>query len=563
MPSRFWIASSNWLCAALVAASLSLSPTESPAAEPRVVEGYVVALSNGDIVVDLASSRGASVGDTIEIWRPLSLIHPVTKKRVKDRFRIGRLRLTQVRERLSFARPSGALTREPKAGDVVVLRRVVAPTSVPRPPAGTLPAAAAEKKPPPDAATIARAMSPPSSDPEERAVAKLFDGLRNAPLSVRIKAYESHVAAQPKGRFAAVLWEEAQFLRRLLAAGNDVDNIELRSFQEPKQAISGRPLSLGLEVSGAARGAVLHSRHAGEVAYVTTPLRSAGPHYFVVQLPAARVVGDELQYFIEATDAKGKATELVGSADRPIRVAVHEIPRPEPPGRPEATVSVWTDYADYNRFRGNDRVWQTEGYAGMRFSDVGIRALRSGFGVFRGVGGSLEDLDELNKSARRVGLTYGYLEGEYAFSSFTALIARGVIGLRDDGVSTGAQAMIRLGSDRGTNLQIGGEVLGGIGLRGITQLELKTFERLPILLRTEVTNQPAGATATVENVEPNQPSALPSDTSLDRSEVGARVIAQVGYEVWPGLVVSARGSYQGRTIKHAGPGFGGAVTYTW
>ena len=39
----------------------------------------------------------------------------------------------------------------------------------------------------------------------------------------------------------------------------------------------------------------------------------------------------------------------------------------------------------------------------------------------------------------------------------------------------------------------------------ITQLELKTFERLPILLRTEVTNQPAGATASIEDVEPNQP----------------------------------------------------------
>ncbi len=567
MPTRFWIASSNWFCAALVAASLSLSPTVSLAAEPRVVEGYVVALSNGDIVVDLASSRGASVGDTIEIWRPLSLTHPVTGKRVKDRFRIGRLRLTQVREKLSFARPSGALTREPKAGDVVVLRRRAAPAAVPSPPTGTLPGAAANKTPKAskDAEAIARAMSPtaPSSDPEERAVAKLFDGLRNAPLATRIRAYESHVSARPKGRFAAVLWEEAQFLRRLLAGGREEDDIALRSFEEPKQAISGRPLSLGLEVSGAARGAVLHSRHAGEVAYVTTPLRSAGAHYFVVQLPGARVVGDELQYFIEATDASGSATELIGSADEPKRLPVHEIPQPKPPRRPEASVSVWTDYADYNRFRGNDRVWQTEGYAGMRFSDVGIRALRSGFGVFRGVGGSLEDLDELDKSARRVGLTYGYLEGEYAFSNFTALIARGVIGLRDDGVSTGAQAMIRLGSDRGTNLQIGGEVLGGIGLRGITQLELKTFERLPIILRTEVTNQPAGSTATVENVDPDRPSALPTDTSLDRSEVGARVIAQIGYEVWPGLVVSGRGSYQGRTIKHAGPGFGGAVMYTW
>jgi len=31
----------------------------------------------------------------------------------------------------------------------------------------------------------------------------------------------------------------------------------------------------------------------------------------------------------------------------------------------------------------------------------------------------------------------------------------------------------------------------------------------------------------------------------------------------PDLVISARGSYQGRTINHAGPGFGGAVTYQW
>ena len=64
-------------------------------------------------------------------------------------------------------------------------------------------------------------------------------------------------------------------------------------------------------------------------------------------------------------------------------------------------------------------------------------------------------------------------------------------------------------------------------------------------------------------MRPNDSDKTPQDTSIQRGEVGARAIFQVGYRVTPGLIVAARGSYQGRTINHAGPGFGGAVTYTW
>ena len=123
------------------------------------------------------------------------------------------------------------------------------------------------------------------------------------------------------------------------------------------------------------------------------------------------------------------------------------------------------------------------------------------------------------------------------------------------------QALVRIGNDKKTNLLIGGEVLGGIGLRGITQLELDTFERVPIVLRTVVTNQPAGSPVLPVDVRP--PEHLPPGTSVERGEVGARAIVQVGYELAAGFVVAARGSYQGRTINHAGPGFGGAVMYTW
>lgn len=197
----------------------------------------------------------------------------------------------------------------------------------------------------------------------------------------------------------------------------------------------------------------------------------------------------------------------------------------------------------------------------MRFGDVGVRAVRSGFGVYRGAGGSLRDLDELGKEPRATGLTYGYLEGEFGASAFVSLVGRGLVGVKDDGRSGGAQLLLRIGNDRRTNLLIGGEVLGGVGLRSITQLQLASFERVPILLRTEVTNQPAG-TRTAEPVAVKD-GVAPEALSTDTADIGARAIVQVGYRFTPELTVSLRGSYQGRTIRHAGPGVGAGVTYEW
>jgi hypothetical protein len=214
-----------------------------------------------------------------------------------------------------------------------------------------------------------------------------------------------------------------------------------------------------------------------------------------------------------------------------------------------------TDYADYNRLRNDDRVWQTEGTVGMRYGDTGVRALRTGFGVYRGKGGTIQELDVEHREPRSVGLTYGYLELEAGVTPTFSILSRLVVGLLDDGIDGGGQALIRIGSDQRTNLVLGGEFLGGIGLRSITELNLATFPRFPIVLRTEVTNQPAG---TSRPARPGYPT-----TSDGQGEVGARGIVQIGYRVLPALVVSGRASIQGRTIKHAGPGFGGGVSYSW
>jgi hypothetical protein len=536
-----------------------------------VIEGHVIELQGSDVVLDLAHQRGATDGAVVELWRPLTVKHPVTGELIKDRFLIGKLRLVQVRDALSLSRAEGKLARDAQAGDIVILRAARgAPATTGSAPVvapGATTAAATVEPVKPDAAPCNEANAAVSAcDADTAAVSALFDGLRGQSPRTRILAYEGYVKRRPKGRYAVVLYEEAQQLRKLLRLLNAAQPVELsptrRSFEPPGEALAGAPLEFGLELENAV-GAVFHSRHAGEVAYVTLPMQPAGDGYFTVQLPAPRVLAPGLDYFIEAITPSGRAVEVVAGADRPSKLSINAVPTPKPPARRDSIVSISTDYADWNNWKGNDVVWQTEGFVGMRLADKGVRSVHTGFGVLRGVGGSLRELDELELGGRAVGLTYGYLEGEFGVSHFIGIIGRLVIGLEDDGVSGGAQGLLRIGNDRETNLQIGGEVLGSVGLRGITQLELNSFPKFPVMFRTEVTNQPAGWSRRGEEVRPDDPDLGQELVSHERGEVGARAIAQVGYRLLPALVVAVRGSYQGRTINHAGPGVGGAVSYQW
>ena len=94
-----------------------------------------------------------------------------------------------------------------------------------------------------------------------------------------------------------------------------------------------------------------------------------------------------------------------------------------------------TEIASFNVKKANDYVFQTEGTVGWRLHDEGIRAIRSGFGVLRGEGGSLRDLDELGLAPTSVGLTYGYLEAEVAFTPRLSIIGRPIVGRGPQGSS--------------------------------------------------------------------------------------------------------------------------------
>jgi hypothetical protein len=303
----------------------------------------------------------------------------------------------------------------------------------------------------------------------------------------------------------------------------------------------GVPQRFAVELDARFVGAVVHVRRKGKTAYRSIAMESLGPRYWGATLPGDAVADPGMEYFVEGVPEKGSAIAIVGTADSPKEAEVDPHPVTGKQPGTLAQLAMWTEYASFNTKRANDYVFQTEGNFGWRLGDVGIRAIRSGFGVLRGKGGSLDDLDKLGKDPRDVGLTYGYIESEFGITPTFSLLTRPIIGLREGGVTGGAQSFFRVGSDLKTNLLVGGEVLGTVGLRGIVQLDWRTIPRVPIMFRSEVTNQPAGS----------------------GGDIGARLIGQVGYELARDFTISVRGSYQGRTINHAGPGAGVAVGYQW
>ncbi|MEA2753002.1 MAG: hypothetical protein QOI41_7145 [Myxococcales bacterium] len=542
LPSRL-LYSCGAAAIALALAAPAQAQARLPLAPPPP-DATVVAIDSGELVVDIGSTKGVHDGDVLELWRPVRLRHPVTGQVLVDRFRIGSLRLTQVRSTLSLSVVEGALSRPPATGDVVVLPERGLDASASAAAAKPTPPLAARASAPGTGtatATAATTVTAPvataaPADGDALALGEMMTALTGSDPAHRALAYETFTRAHPRSRFARVLREEVEALR----APARTEHTYQSSAPKLDRVRAGEPQSFAVELDPAFVGAVVHVRHKGAAGYRSLPMENVGPRYWAATLPGDAITDGGMEYFVEGVPKESAVVAVIGTAATPRDVAVEALPgSPRPPGT-LAQVALQSEYASFNAKRANDYVWQTEGSVGWRLHDQGIRAIRSGFGVLRGEGGPLKDLDELGKAPKTVGLTYGYVEAEIALSHAYALIARPILGLRERGITGGAQAFVRVGNDLQTNLSIGGEVLGSVGQRGIVQLDWRTIRRVPIVLRTEVTNQPANS-----------------------SDVGARAIAQVGYQLTNELVVAVRGSYQGRTINHAGPGAGLAVSYQW
>lgn len=491
-------------------------------------EGTLLAIDAGDLVFDVGRSA-VHKGQIVELWRPVKLKHPVTGKLVVDRFRIATVKLVDVQAVMSLGRVEQGSQRTPEAGDVLVVPDDAPPATSPIPTNSTT-------SKPASAVTVVKPL------PEQEALSDLMASLQGTDITTRIRAYRGFVRAHPESPYARVLTEEANGLERLDRKKAPVVKDVYYAWAAPLERMRpGAPQRYAIELDDRFGGAVIHVRRHGATAYRSIALQSIGPRYWSATLPGDAIEEPSMDYFVKKVKKDGAVFPVVGTAASPRGVDVDARPLSGKRDGTLATLALSSELASFNVKKANDWVFQTEGAFGWRLADTGIRAVRSGFGVLRGKGGSLDELEKQHAAPRDVGLTYGWLEAEIGIVHGASLIGRPILGLREGGITGGAQGFFRIGNDLETNLLIGGEALGTVGLRGVVQLEWRTIPRVPIVLRSEVTNQPAGV----------------------GGDIGARAIGQVGYEVVKDLALSARASYQGRTINHAGPGAGAGVSYQW
>src|SRR5207237_9017002 len=99
---------------------------------------------------------------------------------------------------------------------------------------------------------------------------------------------------------------------------------------------------------------------------------------------------------------------------------------------------LWVDYADWNRFNGNDYYYDLEGEFLYRVLSR-LHSIRMGFGVYQGRGQSLESALSDEKStpgvyhSHAVGYHYGFTELEFHPGEMLGVIVKPVAGVDHDG----------------------------------------------------------------------------------------------------------------------------------
>ena len=117
--------------------------------------------------------------------------------------------------------------------------------------------------------------------------------------------------------------------------------------------------------------------------------------------------------------------------------------------------------------------------------------------------------------------------------------ARGLAGQSRAGAGGGAELKLRIGSELGTNLVIGGAIISDFGALAQLKLEWNVIRSWPMSVTVVATNQPV------------------------QTDLGVRLIYQVGWRFKHWFAPIARIGYDVRNINHGGLSLGLGVVMGW
>jgi len=589
----------------LVLTLLAFVAFAAPAyADPPPPSRHTVLRVDGDDVwVDLGENDGVGAGSELVLYDVVIATHPVTGKKVRDTFEVGRLTVVVAGKKLAMAHPADAKAKKRvDPGDEVTLASAAVAahdpwddTTVPAAPAEDAPVAAGKNAPPAasapeDAAAAAsrrRAEAQALVD-EEAAVRDAWNRSLGKPAPERVEIWKAVLVTWPKGRFAAAIRAEMASLSAQADAEQRL--ADARAVAAEEKESGGWPLGLSEEdivvagplaytpprrvYQGEAFEVALLEIEPGSVKQAWVHVRPTGaPTYRRIAMTIepggalrARVPGDDvrppgMQYFVEVLDDGADEPEnVVGSPDKPAVVDV-DASAEEPPRQltKRSRVTLLVDYVDFDGRlgKGHDQYVQFEADFMYRFLGP-VYAMRLGFASMAGEGGPKDAIaagacdtgDMANDPCRRVAFTYSYVELEFKLSDLVAVMVRPMAGggfatsakdpaFDDFRSSVGLRGRVRIGHEQETNLALGVASASSFGTVFEAAFTWDVVPCFPIVLSTQVTDQPVA------------------------DDFGVRLIADVGYRGLSWVYPSLRLAYQARNIDLSGVSAGFAVNFDW
>ena len=513
----------------LVLATILLAPP------PKAIEGVVVQVTDTEVVVDLGTAQGLRTSAELALFRRLVVTHPITGKKIEDRFPMGRVRPAQIGELLTIIRKTDHLTRAPKAGDFAVYN-----------------------PPPPTPMPSMSSVSAPATNASIAVLDTIFRDSLGKALPDRIKLFESYLQAFPQSKYAQTVGQEVVMLRRLLEAPKATVaaaaptppklGFTIRG-QEVRNIIAGDPFELAIAVVERERITLarLLVGRGNSANWRTINMLRAGDFNFRAALPPDLLAEPgRLSYFIEAVTTDNKLVPLWGTSAKPKRIRV--LKRPPGEGAQGASLmEISAQYVDFNTSgEATDSYlhWEVSFAYEVNFDRFSL--LRVGLGTIDGEGGDTELIDVGHTQTRQISVNYAFAEGEFALSPLVGAAARIIGGSQHQGIGTGTasevsgfEGRLRFGTPLGTRLVVGGGSLEGMGAKAFSDVFIEVFENVPIRAAVTVTDLPVGA------------------------NLGVQLSTQVGYRLSKVATLHLKAGWNARTIRHYGFTGGTALTLGW
>jgi hypothetical protein len=294
--------------------------------------------------------------------------------------------------------------------------------------------------------------------------------------------------------------------------------------------------------------AYLHYRPIGAATYRAVLLQREHEIDLRGVIPPDVMLAPGVEYFVEVSAPNGRTGLALASPGTPIAVEVAPPPLLDrfaaQPGR--SSVRMMFDALDFRTFdsRTGDRT-DHMAEATIDFTywlGTVIQSVGVGAGVYAGTGGLRDAVWMPGMEAPQSAFHFGYADielGGHLEKTPASIGGQLIAGVGRDGFGLGVEGRFRVGSRFGTNLAFSARTIDQVGWLSEVRFGTRPVAPLGVGISVGATDQPTEG-----------------DTALVlATELELFAIRNVSF--------TARGSWQGRSVAHAGLGGGGGLAFNW